>query len=802
METIPYDGGVGDKEERGPSNAILWTLAGLGVGVALIVAIALLAAWLGVPGTERLQSPPTDESSPGFWRVVGADVATAATWLLRILVYCGAAGLLMALFTWLRQLLPPVDRVDMELEDRTAPVGTRPSASAELVQQVAAACRRIAESTGGQDAFVVELSALPRSTAITQELLVLAKHVDDGAIALGPLSFSPRQLLAWLTSLVRRPPRRIVTGWLEEVDNSLRLYAEVRDTQEPESLRDLRADAPGTSARARIVDLFACRILGSEARSIATQVPASLSAYIDGLNQLRDSAEAENVVAVIEGARESLEESVRFDPSNLPARLLLGEVLRNSHENRLASQQFQFVLDVLTQHERTRGVAHPLVKKRSDIVWRCRYQLISALTQVPRKRFLDRATREHRKLVDMGEGTSLAQRIFRMAARAQLVLQEMEMLRHDRRQRPSREPDYEGRMSQRLRTIERIESRLWRMFTMLQEQLPEVAGQAHALLQNAAGRAHYLCGRYYRAQRYLEWVVTIYRPVLDSRPYAFLASVLMRRRQHAGGDWRSRAESLLVRALEIHPHSERANYLMGKLITQTPDGDPTEADTYFAQSESSQSLFARGRLWVEQLDRVDAGLALVRRSLKADPTLDRRRFWLARRLAERALKGEADLWPELTNCIEDLRTDGRDEWLEWIRSIEAQRPEESSDQGANAAKTGNTAEQDEGEERAVMTYEADIARLEADLANPQFTCYLYVGDEADEGWEHAKFVHGLVTRLNIYLFQDHSLLATWVGNKRPKGIAFGWNSDIKQTLSAVEARDLGIVVTAISGAQQ
>ncbi|MFO1076747.1 MAG: hypothetical protein U1E73_03365 [Planctomycetota bacterium] len=100
-----------------------------------------------------------------------------------------------------------------------------------------------------------------------------------------------------------------------------------------------------------------------------------------------------------------------------------------------------------------------------------------------------------------------------------------------------------------------------------------------------------------------------------------------------------------------------------------------------------------------------------------------------------------------------------------------------------------------------MTYESDASVLRADLQDPNFTCYVYVGGEDDDGWQNALFVHGLVHRLNIYLFRDWTELKPWVGQKRPRGIAFGWRDDVKQMLSQSEAADLGVVVQAIAEAQ-
>ena len=100
-----------------------------------------------------------------------------------------------------------------------------------------------------------------------------------------------------------------------------------------------------------------------------------------------------------------------------------------------------------------------------------------------------------------------------------------------------------------------------------------------------------------------------------------------------------------------------------------------------------------------------------------------------------------------------------------------------------------------------MPYETSSASLNVDLADPLFSCYVYVGADSDVGWKNAVYCHALLTQVNIYIFQDHTHLKPWVGNKKPHGIAFGFKKAIKQTLSKSEANDLGTVLQAMVAAQ-
>lgn len=90
--------------------------------------------------------------------------------------------------------------------------------------------------------------------------------------------------------------------------------------------------------------------------------------------------------------------------------------------------------------------------------------------------------------------------------------------------------------------------------------------------------------------------------------------------------------------------------------------------------------------------------------------------------------------------------------------------------------------------------------IEDDLQNPTFAVYLYVGSEDDPGWENAEIAFGLIPRLRIFLIQDITAIAKWVGNKRPAGVVFGWDDTVFQMLNKSEAADLKTVIKAIQAA--
>ena len=83
------------------------------------------------------------------------------------------------------------------------------------------------------------------------------------------------------------------------------------------------------------------------------------------------------------------------------------------------------------------------------------------------------------------------------------------------------------------------------------------------------------------------------------------------------------------------------------------------------------------------------------------------------------------------------------------------------------------------------------------LNDPTFTVYLYIGEESDDGWDTAVLAFGLLPRLRIYLVKDVSLIGEFVGQKRPKGVVFGYDDKPMRLLNQAEAEDAKTVLRAI-----
>lgn len=88
------------------------------------------------------------------------------------------------------------------------------------------------------------------------------------------------------------------------------------------------------------------------------------------------------------------------------------------------------------------------------------------------------------------------------------------------------------------------------------------------------------------------------------------------------------------------------------------------------------------------------------------------------------------------------------------------------------------------------------------LKDPTFSVYIYIGEKKDEGWDNARLAFEFRTRLRIYLVKDIALVKEWVGQKKPKGIVFGWDDKPKRFLNKKEAENFKVVMKAIREARK
>ena len=91
--------------------------------------------------------------------------------------------------------------------------------------------------------------------------------------------------------------------------------------------------------------------------------------------------------------------------------------------------------------------------------------------------------------------------------------------------------------------------------------------------------------------------------------------------------------------------------------------------------------------------------------------------------------------------------------------------------------------------------------LRAELRNPDFISYVYIGAENEVGWKNARAAREVLVGVLIFRAEDKSHVQDWLsGAPDIKALAFGWGDTVFRALSKKEAEDFVSVVDAIAEA--
>ena len=97
-----------------------------------------------------------------------------------------------------------------------------------------------------------------------------------------------------------------------------------------------------------------------------------------------------------------------------------------------------------------------------------------------------------------------------------------------------------------------------------------------------------------------------------------------------------------------------------------------------------------------------------------------------------------------------------------------------------------------------------IEQLKDALKNPNFSTYVFIGDEGHTGWKMAMGAQKILPALRVYRV-DNSVAGLvkneFSVNESHIGIVFDWTTDVKQTLSEAEATDYFILTEALINAR-
>lgn len=98
-----------------------------------------------------------------------------------------------------------------------------------------------------------------------------------------------------------------------------------------------------------------------------------------------------------------------------------------------------------------------------------------------------------------------------------------------------------------------------------------------------------------------------------------------------------------------------------------------------------------------------------------------------------------------------------------------------------------------------------LAGLKEDLANPHYSAYVYIGDEADDGWALALAAQGMIPALRVYRVADRdSAKAVRDEFEVPKthlAAVFGYGIKVHSTLTRAKAEDYLTMTQAILAAR-
>jgi hypothetical protein len=97
-----------------------------------------------------------------------------------------------------------------------------------------------------------------------------------------------------------------------------------------------------------------------------------------------------------------------------------------------------------------------------------------------------------------------------------------------------------------------------------------------------------------------------------------------------------------------------------------------------------------------------------------------------------------------------------------------------------------------------------LDELNTALDNPHFSTYVYIGAENDKGWKMALAIFKLLPALRIYRVASSSaatIRQTFNVPNTHVGVVFGWDREVKETLTKAKSTDFFAVSSAITNAR-
>lgn len=602
-------------------------------------------------GEDRTKAAKTQAETPGFFsKTWDAGVEGLST----ILVWCAYFGLAVGLvIAGHRHFSRPQEGIGLQVEDWTAEPDRREARNRNLTSEIwRGICQSEHQSRAADIDLFDDLDGVGFSSLRVEipPFAEVAAVIPEGPpVQLGPFSFSPRQVFAYLQGAFHRPSKVLLRGSLSVEGNETVLFVE-RIEIEGETLDRWEVRE---KTRALAVQQMVTRIAFELARERVTPDWRSFQELRQGMGLLRAEGTPESRSQILAEAAHHLKRSLRQDPANWLARFYLASVELKLGRNEMAAQHFGILETLPDRHPE--GNFSRFIGQCPSFMHLLRYNRLAALSKAANEGTVWRAIEGLEKLVAaVPQGDRL--QILARSAFATALCGLM-----DRQRRLDWTEDKESRQSRRgqARLLERIgEITSWIDTLKLETRDYSLA---RAVIYCAYGRALYLTGSDEQvAQAALQEAIAFEPELVDA--HIHLAQMFLERR----GDALQLAEERLEEASRISPSNQKVHYLLGRLYSDRRRGQYEKAKEHFAKADRfarSHALLAD--ILCEQNRDLSAAIEAMRRSISMSPEPDYRYPKLIGYVLRLNSKEAAtmDLLREARQWAGHLAQKGRDERL-------------------------------------------------------------------------------------------------------------------------------------------
>jgi hypothetical protein len=511
------------------------------------------------------------EGGPSVVDRVRDGLRTALVWL----AYAGiglAAFVVLVLGRRALTRLPPKEEISISIEDVSAATAERSQKSYALTREVVAHVRGVAAAARGEDEELDETrdldgTSLPNLHVVGSGLAQLDAIVhDETPLKVGPLSFSPRQILFAVAPFLRRRSTTEFVGALVEEGDRISLTLEWYRNGDRRKPRDAwHVAKSGTGARADAVAEIAARIVAAVGDSAVSSSWRSLAEYRQATAKLVLAPDADDPRKLLQEARTGLRRSLEYDQGNLIARFNLARVERQLGEDEAAAQHFKFIDEFARVAEKAAAETVPaaFAHQHPELRFVARYNRAAALTKLTTWEahkealgLLDALGDElDRSASSLTDEQRVRLSLLVTGTRAATAVFELEQLH--------RSDSDAGVVGRRAACVAEIQASLDRL-----EKAGDDASlrgdrawvRSCALAQNAYGRALFYTSRPAEAVAHHQEAVDMIPDLLDAQ--LNLAEAVMKAKQPKQG-WASRARAALDSALALAPDNQRALFLSG-----------------------------------------------------------------------------------------------------------------------------------------------------------------------------------------------------------------------------------------------